>query len=92
VREASVTDDVVLERVLRIVVQIAGPGRTPPDAGPDTPLRKDGFYLDSIDLIELIVACEQEFGVIFAGESDLTPEALATSRRFAALIGGKGGR
>lgn len=86
------TNDSVLERVQRIVVQIAGPVRTPPDAGPDTPLREAGFRLDSIDLIEMIVACEQEFAVIFAGEADLTPEALTTARRFAALICSKGGR
>ena len=86
------TTDGFLERVLRLVSRTAGPARTPPDAGPDTPLRQGGFWLDSIDLVELAVACEAEFDVTFEGETDLTEESLRTARSLAALIRGKIGR
>jgi hypothetical protein len=64
----------VLERVQALVVGIAGPDRTPPDAGPDTPLIHGGFWLDSVSLLELIIACEAGSGrARLAG--DLTADA-----------------
>ena len=83
------TEDKLIERVLDVVARTAGPARTPASAGPDTPLRQGGFWLDSIDLVELVVACEAEFGLAFEGETDLTAEALRTSRTLAELIRGK---
>jgi len=84
-----VTPD-LLRRVQDLVARRAGPTRTPPDASPDTPLGADGFWLDSLDLVEVVVACEQEFGVTFEGESDLTESALRTVRTLAELIRAKG--
>jgi acyl carrier protein len=81
--------DGFVERVQAVVVRTAGPARTPADAGPDTPLGEGGFWLDSVDLLELIVACESEFGVNFAGETDLTADRLSTVRTLAGLILGK---
>lgn len=78
------------ERVLQVVSRIAGPARTPSDPGPDTPLGAGGFWLDSVDLVEVIVACEVEFAVNFDGESDLTARALRTVRSLADLILSKG--
>lgn len=89
---ASGDRSVVLARVQEIAARIAGPTRTPPDAGPDTPLGDDGFWLDSVDLVELVVACEKEFAVTFEGETDLTVEALSTVRTLADLILSKGSR
>ena len=83
------TDGSVVERVLRRVMQVAGPARTPPDAGPDTPLGDGGFWLDSVDLVELVVACELEFSLNFQGETDITEDALATARTLAELISSK---
>ena len=80
----------IIDRVQRLVAEAAGRARTPADAGPDTPLRDDGYWLDSVDLVELVVACEAEFSVAFEGESDLTEEALRTVRTLAALIARKG--
>ncbi len=85
-------NDPVLERVQRVVVKTAGAARTPPDAGPDTPLGEAGFWLDSVDLVEVVVACESEFGVTFEGETDLTAESLRTVRSLAAMIRSKGAR
>ena len=66
-----------------------GPTKTPPDAGPDTLLGDGGFWLDSVDLVEAVVACESEFAVTFEGETDLTREALHSVRTLADLIASK---
>ena len=79
----------LLERVQTVVAQVAGPSRTPPDAGPDTPLGDGGFWLDSVDLVEVVVACESEFEVSFEGETDLTCETLHSGRTLAELIESK---
>ena len=79
----------IADRVLDVVRSVAGPARTPADAGVDTPLGAGGFWLDSVDLVEVAVACEHEFALAFDGELDLTREALATSRSLAELIAGK---
>jgi acyl carrier protein len=84
--------DALLARVTDVGVRTAGAARTPADAGPDTPLGEAGFWLDSVDLVELIVSCEVEFEIIFDGENDLTPASLATVRTLAELIRRKGGR
>lgn len=65
-------------RVIDLASRVAGPDRTPRDAGPETPLAEDGFWLDSVGLLEMIVACEAEFTVEFDSEHDLTAEALGT--------------
>ena len=79
----------IVDRVLDVVRRVAGPARTPADAGPETPLGTGGFWLDSVDLVEVAVACEHEFGLEFEGETDLTREALATARSLAGLIAEK---
>jgi acyl carrier protein len=63
--------------------------RPPHGAGPDTPLGDGGFWLDSVDLVEVVVACEGEFEVSFEGETDLTREALHSVRSLAELIESK---
>lgn len=80
------TGGALLDRVRQVVARIAGLARTPSDAGPDTPLSAGGFWLDSVDLVEVIVACEVEFAVTFEGQSDLTAETLRTVRTLADLI------
>jgi acyl carrier protein len=76
----------VLDRVQALVAGIAGPDRTPPDAGPDTALIDGGFWLDSVSLLEVIIACEAEFGVALDSQADLTADTLTTARKLAALI------
>ncbi len=65
-------DDDILARVIALATSIAGPERTPEEVGPDTPLTDGGFWLDSVALVEVIVACEAEFFVEFDSEEDLT--------------------
>jgi acyl carrier protein len=83
------SDAALLARVQALVSLTAGAARTPANAGPDTPLARGGFWLDSVDLVEVVVACEQEFDVTFEGETDLTPESLDTIRTLARLIRSK---
>jgi acyl carrier protein len=78
--------DSVLERVQAIVATVAGPERTPSDAGPDTPLGESGYWLDSVDVLEVILGCEREFGAVFATDDDLSAETLFSPRRLAELI------
>ena len=80
------TGDDILPRVQAIVGDVAGPDRTPAGAGPDTPLGEAGYWLDSVDVLEVILACEREFGTVFEAGSDLTGGALGSVRGLADLI------
>ena len=75
-----------LARVLATVVRIAGPSRTPPDAGPETSLADGGFELDSVDMLELIVSCEQEFGIELDPRALLAADALRSARGLAEVV------
>ncbi|HYB41765.1 MAG TPA: acyl carrier protein [Candidatus Methylomirabilis sp.] len=78
------SDDGVLERVQAIVAGIAGADRTPAVVGPDTPLGEDGFWLDSVDMLEVLLACEREFSTSFP--ANLAGAALATVRSLAEAV------
>lgn len=78
--------DAVVARVLEILARIAGPGRTPPGADPVTPLVEDGFWLDSVGLLETVLACEEAFGVSLDREGDLAGDGLVTVGGLAAAI------
>jgi len=82
-------NDDTLTRLIALASRVAGPDRTPREAGPDTPLTQAGFWLDSVGLLELVVACEAEFKVAFDPERDLTVDALATIGSFARVIHAK---
>ena len=82
--------DHVLDRVQTIVTTIAGPHRTPANVGPGTALGHSGFWLDSIALLEVIIACEAEFGITFDSGADLTAKSLRTIESLAQLILTKG--
>lgn len=80
------TDPALVDRLLKIVTDIAGPGRTPADLGPATALRDGGLWLDSVALLELIVAVESEFEVDFDPTTDFGDAALASVASLAAVI------
>jgi acyl carrier protein len=80
------TDDPILARVHALIDQVAGPGRRPDDAGLDTPLGDSGYGFDSLDLLEVILGCEREFGVAFDAGDDLAGDELLSARRLADLI------
>lgn len=81
--------DDLLARVVALASRVAGPERTPPGAGADTPLAGGGFWLDSVAVLELVMTCENEFGVVFDSEGDLTRETLGSVGSLAAAIAGK---
>ena len=83
------TNDDTLTCLIALASRVAGPERTPQGAGSDTPLMQAGFWLDSVGLLELVVACEAEFQVAFDPERDLTVDALATIGSFAAVVEAK---
>ena len=78
------TSEPTPEQVQAVVTRIAG--RSPADAGPDTPLMEGGFWLDSVHVLETIIACENAFGVVFDPETDFTDRTLITVRTLCDLI------
>lgn len=80
------TDAEVLDRIQGLIAGIAGPDRVPDTVGPDTPLGKDGYWFDSLDVLEVILACEREFGVVFEDGSTLNAESLLSARQLATLV------
>jgi acyl carrier protein len=76
----------ILEKVLAIVGAVAGSGRTPPDAGPETPLAQDGYWLESVELLEVLVACEETFNFDFDPDMDVTEETLRSVGTLADVI------
>jgi acyl carrier protein len=76
----------VLARVLDIVRQIAGPNRTPPEPGASTRLWGGGFWLDSIDLLDLMLACDAAFGPVFASTPRSVMANIKTIGDLAAAI------
>jgi acyl carrier protein len=72
--------------VLATVSRTVGVHRLPPDAGPDLELTDGGLWLSSLELVEVIVGCEETFGVVLDPEKDLTPDALRTVGKLAATI------
>jgi acyl carrier protein len=79
----------LFEAIRTLVGRIAGPGRTPTDSGPETPLSEAGFWLDSVELLEIVVACEEEFGITFDATQDFAGETFKTLGTLAALIHAK---
>ena len=79
------TSDHVHQRIVAIVTRVAGPGRTPEEVGAGTKLA-DGFWLDSIEMLDVVIACELEFGIVFNESQDLTPAALETIGTLTALV------
>jgi acyl carrier protein len=79
------TADRVTADVQAIVRRIAGAHRTPPDASLSTPLAEGGYWLDSIELLEVIMACDGELGP-FSPPLEETPDVLDTVGTLVAAI------
>lgn len=77
--------DPLLLRVLSIVEGVVGAGRRQAAATADTRLA-DGFWLDSAELLDIVLACELEFGIVFDDERDFGKGAFDTLGTFAALV------
>ena len=84
--------DALHGRIRALVRRVAGPSRAPADSGPDTPLTEGGFWLDSVELLEVVVACESEFDLTFDASADLTGRAFETLGTLTELIRAKRAR
>lgn len=83
----ALMDDVALvEELARIVSGIVGPARMPAAIDADTPLGEGGLWLDSVDLLQVAVACEGAFGITFQPGEDLTGEGLRSLGTFVRVI------
>lgn len=69
--------DALLARTRAIVERVAGAPRTPPLVTRETRLA-DGFWLDSIEMLDVVIACEAEFGIVFSEQGDLDVSSLDT--------------
>ena len=78
-----------LERVQAIVARVAGPHRQPAGADADMLLTDGGYWLDSVHLLETIIACEEAFAVELDPEVDLTETTLRSVRTLFELIRSK---
>ncbi len=81
------SDDPTLEQVQAIVARVAG--RTGSISGADTPLTNGGYWLDSVHLLETIIACEEAFAIELDADVDLTPATLTSVRTLFDLIRSK---
>lgn len=79
----------LLPRILALASEIAGPTGRPVSLGPETLLAGGGFWLDSVGLLELVLACEREFGVVLDPVQDLGPTTLRSVRSLASAIEAK---
>lgn len=83
----SAPDEVVVA-VQALAERLAGAARIPPRADRQTRL-SEGYWLDSLELFRLVLACEQTFGIAFDGPHDLEPATFETLGTLSDLIGEK---
>src|SRR5262249_49452214 len=84
---ARVTDNaVVLERLRKIIVEVIGTARVPPDVGPEVALGDGGLWLDSVEVLQVVLASESEFGITFEPGEDLVGDGVATLGALADVI------
>ncbi len=78
-------DDPLLDATRAIVERVAGPSRAPADAGADTRLT-EGYWLDSIELLEVLIACETQFGIVLDEQRDLDDGVFETLGSLTTMI------
>jgi acyl carrier protein len=82
----AMTAEELLPRVKRLVVDaLRLDGLRPDEIADDEPLVGGRLGLDSVDLLELVVALERELGVAVPGEA-IGGEAFASPRALAAWL------
>jgi len=85
-------EDPLLPRVWRALAGIVGAERVPAEQRADVPLGSNGFWLDSIDFMDAILACEEVFGICFNLETDFDTSRLRTVGDLVTLVRDRGGR
>jgi acyl carrier protein len=80
-----VTTDPWIDRTRAVIARVVGTSRVAADSGAETRLT-DGYWLDSVELLEVLIACEQEFGIVFEETRDFAEGSLVTLGSLATLI------
>ena len=78
--------DAVLSRVLALLGEVVGPERTPAMTDATTALGPEGFWLDSVGLLEAVIRCEEAFGVTLDIARAFGPRGPATAGDLANAI------
>jgi hypothetical protein len=78
--------------VWKALADVAGAGRVPAAASAACPLGPNGFWFDSIDLMDAILACEEVFGIRFEPETDFDAARLRTVGDLVQLVRDRGGK
>ena len=79
-------DETLLDRLRQLIGNVIGGERMPSGVGADVALGEGGLWLDSVELLQVTVAAEAEFGIIFEPAKDLVGEGLETVGTFASMI------
>ena len=82
------TSDPVFDSVRAIVEKVAGRDRSPSAAGADTTLT-EGYWLDSVEMLEVLVQCENAFGIVFDAKRDFDGSALTSLGSLTELVRSK---
>jgi acyl carrier protein len=73
---------------VRAIVDRVAARRVPADVGPDTRLSED-YWLDSVEMLEVVIACETTLGVAFDERSDFESGSLRTLGTLTELLRSK---
>lgn len=79
--------EAAFDAIREIVARVAGPGRIPEAVTRETRLGK-GYLLDSVEMLDVVIACEAEFDIAF-GEQDLNPSSFETLGSLTDLVRSK---
>jgi acyl carrier protein len=74
--------EAVLDRVRKLLIQHALLKRAPDEIDPDVALFGTGLGLDSLDVVEVVIGVEVEFGIKFPNEG----ERMIAMRSVGALV------
>jgi len=84
--------DPLLQRVWEVLARVAGAERAPAVPSAACPLGLNGFWFDSIDYVDAILACEDTFGITFELEADFDSATLRTVGDLVKLVRERGGK
>jgi acyl carrier protein len=79
-------EGMVLDRIRAAVIRVIGTTRIPADVDAATPLAEEGLWLDSVELLQVVLACEAQFEITFKPAEDLVGDTLKTLGTLADVI------
>ena len=76
----------LVDQLRAIVTGVVGDARVPADFDDSTPLAEGGLWLDSVELLQVILACEGMFEITFEPGEDLIGDGLRSLGTLANVI------